>query len=239
MRHVIPASHGKRDRQQSKRGSGLFVALSLVLVACSGGVTTTGYEPPPPTSVPLPTVTSPAPTEPPPSILPDTQSILLPLGPLEAGTYVSAYMAPSVAFTVPDGFTLKDEATDLLYMTSGPDQFPPDFAIFRVAEQGLVDMLAGLPALQVSRATDMTYPLGMGHSIDIQPAADHSIDVAIARTADQDLGFALPLGTRGRVFEFDIEDGALIVMFTAPGNQFDRYAPGAEAIAASIAIAGP
>lgn len=148
-------------------------------------------------------------------------------------------MSPSVAFTIPDGFSLRDEDTDLLYLTSGPDQFPPDFAILRVANQGIIDMLAGLPTLQVSRATDLTYPLSIGQSIDIEPAITGSTDVATASTADNDAGFFLALGTRGRVFEFDLEGSVLIVLFTAPANQFEQYAKGAEAIVASITRAAP
>lgn len=239
MRHVVVARNGMRDHRRLSLRCGRSAALSLILAACGGGVTTTGYEPLPPTSMPLRTAVA--------SSAPDAtasgshraSSNHLPRGPLEAGTYVSAYMVPSLEFTVPDGFSLKDEDTDLVHLTSGPDRFPPDFAIFRVANQGVVDTLVDLPTLRVSRATDVTYPIGTGTSIDIQAAAADSIDVAIGRTADKDAGFFLALGARGRVFEFAVEGAVLIVLFTATANQFERYAPDAEAIAASIAIAGP
>ena len=148
MRHMFHALHGTSDQRQLSRRVWLLAALLLMLAACDAGVTTTGYEPLPPTNMPPLTGTAPAPTEPPPSILPDTQSILLPRGPLEAGTYVSVYMAPSFEFTIPEGFALKDEETDLVYLTKGPDQFPPDFAIFRVANQA-VGITAAIPLFVV------------------------------------------------------------------------------------------
>lgn len=237
MRHLAQASNGSLDRRSGNRSAGLIAALSVILAACGAGVTTTGYEPPPPTSMPLPTGTVLALTDPPPSVLPGTGANLLPLGPLEAGTYVSAYMSPSVAFTIPGGFALRDEDTDVLYLTSGPDLFPPDFAILRVANQGVIDMLKVLPTLLVSRATEVTYPLGKGQSVDIEPASTDSKDVAIASTADTDAGFFLALGTRGRVFEFDLEGRVLIVLFTAQANHFERYATDAEAIVASMTLA--
>ncbi|MEO8470141.1 MAG: hypothetical protein ABI573_10810 [Chloroflexota bacterium] len=202
-------------------------------------MTTTGYEPPPQTSLPRPTGTVLALTDPPPSVLPGTGSDLLPLGPLESGTHVSAYMSPGIAFTIPDGFSLRDEETDLLYLTSGPDQFPPDFAILRSPNQGIIDMLAAQPNLLVSRATEVSYPLGMGRSIDIEPVTTVSDDVAIASTADANAGFFLTIGTRGRVFEFDLDGSTLIVLFTAPANQFAPYAKGAEPIVASIMLTAP
>lgn len=239
MRHMFHALQGTSDQRQLSRRLWLLAALLLMLAACDAGVTTTGYEPLPPTNMPPLTGTAPAPTEPPPSILPDTQSILLPRGPLEAGTYVSVYMAPSFEFTIPEGFALKDEETDLVYLTKGPDQFPPDFAIFRVANQGVVEMLAELPTLQVSRATNLTYPLGAGQSIDIEAAAADATDITIARTADTDITIVLAAGTRGRVFEFDLDGAVMIVMFSAPANYSHRYPAAANAIAASIELVAP
>lgn len=238
MHHVTMSQDGDHARGRPLARAGLLGVLAVVLAACGAGVTTTGFEPLPPTSMPLPTGAASftaAPT------LPDSETSPrhLPLGPLAAGDYVSIYMKPSVGFVIPDGFTLRDEETDLVRLTWGPDQFPPDLAIFRVANQGVVDALAGNPTLQVSHVSDVTFGLGVGRSIDVQATGADAQDISVASSADTDAAILLLVGTRGRVVEFDLDGAVLIVMFAAPANEFDRFASEADGVVTSVEIETP
>jgi hypothetical protein len=161
----------------------------------------------------------------------------LPPAALSSGTFSAAYVWPHLSFTVPDGFDVRAEKTDYLWLSIGISTTAPEFAIIRVAQPGVIAGLTNRADLLVSAPVPTAVADAAAQAVDLSTPVTASGNVRIVNTATSTY-FVFPPDTAGRLIEFAVRGAPMVILYDAPAGGLAAFRPVAEQIVASLRFPG-